>query len=181
MTALTNKRQEAFAQALAKGKTISESYVIAGYQPCRQNASRLASNDDIRQRVIDLKDHHETTASDDRDPETGRFLPGNSGNGGRPKGSRNKLGEQFVSDLHEEWQRSGPAALKRVAEHDPVAFVKVVANILPSKIDTTLTINPELFQEVANFREAWRIARQYIGADDEPPMIELQPIEASHE
>ena len=35
---------------------------------------------------------------DARDRETGRFQPGNNG-GGRPRGSRNKLGEQFLNDL----------------------------------------------------------------------------------
>lgn len=38
----------------------------------------------------------------DRDPETGRFLTGNGG-GGRPKGSRNKLGEQFLEALAQDF------------------------------------------------------------------------------
>jgi hypothetical protein len=32
----------------------------------------------------------------ERDPDTGQFLVGHSGIGGRPKGSRNKLGEAFL-------------------------------------------------------------------------------------
>lgn len=35
----------------------------------------------------------------DRDPETGLFLTGNN-DGGRPKGSRNKLGEAFLPDVY---------------------------------------------------------------------------------
>jgi hypothetical protein len=35
--------------------------------------------------------------------EKGRFLTGNSG-GGRPKGSRNQLGEAFVADLYADRQ-----------------------------------------------------------------------------
>ena len=49
----------------------------------------------------------------------GRFLTGNSG-GGRPKGSRNKLGVKFIEGAYAEWQKSGPAALKTMAETDPV-------------------------------------------------------------
>ncbi len=39
--------------------------------------------------------------------EKGRFLPGNNGGTGRPKGSRNKLGEAFIDDLYQDWQANG--------------------------------------------------------------------------
>ena len=35
--------------------------------------------------------------------EKGRFVPGNNGGAGRPKGSRNLLGEAFIADLYEHW------------------------------------------------------------------------------
>src|SRR5918994_2132869 len=38
----------------------------------------------------------------EQDPTTGRFLPGNSGNGGRPKGSKAKYAEAFWADLQHE-------------------------------------------------------------------------------
>jgi hypothetical protein len=38
-----------------------------------------------------------------KDPKTGRFLPGNSGFGGRPKGSRNKINQLFLRDLQALW------------------------------------------------------------------------------
>jgi hypothetical protein len=174
MVALTSKRREAFAQELAKGKTITQAYADAGYQPCRQNASRLASNDDIAQRIIEIKSQRQIDTKNGRDPETGQFLVGHNGNGGRPKGSRNKLGEEFIADLHAEWQRSGAEALERVAKDDPTQFVRVVASILPKEIDQTISIESELFREAADFREAWRLARQFIGSDDDK-LIELQP------
>jgi hypothetical protein len=102
----------------------------------------------------------------------GRFLTGNSG-GGRPKGSRNKLGEKFIEDAYAEWQKSGPAALKTMAETDPGGFCRMVANILPAKIDQTLTVDIELFADVKTFTEAYRIAKEVIGADKNK-MIELQ-------
>jgi len=42
----------------------------------------------------------------EKDPKPGRFLTGNSG-GGRPKGSRNKLGEQFLEALVQDFTEHG--------------------------------------------------------------------------
>jgi hypothetical protein len=173
MSTLLKPKHERFARALAAGRSASQAYADAGYQPCRQNAHRLSSNDDIKQRIAELKTQREIDNKNHRDPETGQFLVGHSGNGGRPKGSRNKLGEQFLADLHAEWQKSGAQALKRVAEHDPVQFVRVVAGVLPKEVDAVLAVNVGLFEEVRNFKEAWDIARQVIGADDDK-LIELQ-------
>jgi hypothetical protein len=172
MSELRNYRQELFAQALAKGERPLAAYASAKFRPHRQNASRLASSDAIKMRVAELKEQRQTKPPDNgRDPESGRFLTGNGG-GGRPKGSRNKLGEQFISDLQAEWEISGTAALKRVVEMDPVAFVKVTASLMPAKVDATVEMNISLFERVRNFREAWDIARQVIGADDDK-LIEL--------
>lgn len=55
MAALINARHERFAQELAKGKTASEAYEIAGFQPSRPNASRLQHADNIRQRVAEVQ------------------------------------------------------------------------------------------------------------------------------
>ena len=51
---LKNAKHELFAQSIAAGKTLEESYQLAGYEPHRQNASRLITNDDIRARVDEL-------------------------------------------------------------------------------------------------------------------------------
>jgi hypothetical protein len=110
-----------------------------------------------------------------RDPSSGRFLTGNSG-GGRPKGSRNKLSEQFISDLYDEWEKSGPEVLTTVAKTDPVALMRCVAGLLPHKVDASLSIiDVDLLKEQTTFMEAYRIARQIIGADeDNTPLIEAK-------
>jgi phage terminase small subunit len=51
MPVLRNARHEAFAQALAKGKSASDAYVAAGYAESRSAASRLSTNVNIRRRV----------------------------------------------------------------------------------------------------------------------------------
>lgn len=56
MSALSNPRQERFAQELAQGKTFTESYRLAGYKESRQHAARLATNGDIKARVDELSD-----------------------------------------------------------------------------------------------------------------------------
>jgi hypothetical protein len=63
--------------------------------------------------------------------QRGRFLTGNTG-GGRPKGSRNKLGEEFVNALYDDWRQHGAEALARVREQRPDAYVRIVAALLPA-------------------------------------------------
>lgn len=54
MPPLKNQRHELFAQALAKGKTGDEAYAAAGFSRDRRNASRLTTNDAIKNRVAEL-------------------------------------------------------------------------------------------------------------------------------
>ncbi len=54
MPVLPNPRHEAFAQALANGKTADEAYVDAGYAENRGNATRLKANESVRKRVAEI-------------------------------------------------------------------------------------------------------------------------------
>lgn len=67
---------------------------------------------------------------------TEAWKPGQSGNpSGRPKGSRNKLGDAFIADLHAAWQTQGAKVIERVIEERPQDFLKVVASLLPKQIE----------------------------------------------
>jgi len=70
-------------------------------------------------------------------PVEHQFKPGNPG---RPKGSRNKLGEAFIEDLHIAWEKHGMAAIEATIKNHPAQFLKVIAMLMPK--DLNLHINP---------------------------------------
>jgi hypothetical protein len=82
-----------------------------------------------------MADEANTTAEKPR----GRpFQPGNNANPvGRPKGSRNKLGEAFVQDLYADWQEHGAETIAKVRTDKPDQYLKVVAMILPKEVKVT--------------------------------------------
>ena len=65
-------------------------------------------------------------------PEGKRFQPGNPG---RPKGSRNRLGEAFVQALHDDFQQHGIATIEKVRSERPHEYLKVVASLLPKQLE----------------------------------------------
>jgi len=69
-----------------------------------------------------------------KDPANGRFIPGNSGGPGKPKGCRNKLGEAFVQALHEHFQEHGVEAIERVCREEPGAYLRVIAQVVPKDL-----------------------------------------------
>ena len=101
-----------------------------------------------------------------RDTQKGRFLPGNSGNGGRPRGSRNKVASDFVNALYEDFQKNGIEAINRTAKEQPHKYLQIISQILPKELDIALHVENYflLNQEAKDFMTAYRLARDYIGA-----------------
>jgi len=60
----------------------------------------------------------------------GQFITGHNGGPGRPRGSRNKLSEQFFADLCADWQAHGAGAIEIVRRDHPVAYLRTVATLL---------------------------------------------------
>ena len=73
----------------------------------------------------------------EQDKKTGRFITGNNG-GGRPKGSRNRLSEDFLRALHEDFQENGVEAIRRVRLERPQDYIKVIAGLLPKEMDLNI-------------------------------------------
>src|SRR6476661_4649726 len=70
----------------------------------------------------------------------GQFQKGKPPGPGRPKGSRNRLGEAFISDLERDWLVHGPEVIERVAANDPSTYLRVVASILPKELNVTVSV-----------------------------------------
>jgi hypothetical protein len=102
-----------------------------------------------------------------RDAKNGRFLPGNSGNGGRRIGSRNLLSTQYCDDLLEAWQKHGKSALEATATLDPVAFVRVIGQLLPRDVSIEVDQRVEI---AVSALEAYRLLKA-------TPATELRQIE----
>lgn len=65
-------------------------------------------------------------------PVEHQFKPGNPG---RPKGSRNKLGEDFLKAMADDFEKNGVAAIEKVRTEKPDAYIKVIAGLLPQDIN----------------------------------------------
>ena len=87
-----------------------------------------------------------------------KFQPGQSGNPkGRPKGSRNKLGEEFVRALAENFKENGVAAIQKVCDERPAEYLKIIAGVLPKDIN----LNVNEFEHLSDEQLADRIRELY--------------------
>jgi hypothetical protein len=67
--------------------------------------------------------------------EPHQWKPGQSGNpAGKPKG-RQHLENQFLADLAADWEDNGKEAIRLARIDDPTSYVKVVASLMPKKVD----------------------------------------------
>ena len=99
------------------------------------------------------------------------FAPGNNANpAGRPKGSRNKLGEDFIAALHDDFQEHGVQAIREMRADKPAEYVKVIASLLPKEIkltDERELSDAELVERIRQFAGALDIALGSLGELDE--------------
>ena len=110
--------------------------------------------------------------------ENGRFITGNCG-GGRRKGSRNKLGEAFLSALQDDFQENGVAAIERVRMERPDAYIKALVQLMPRvlEVDDTSELTDEqldarIRQIVAILHRSGVIDEGMFGSDGGSPTSE---------
>src|SRR5262245_6264781 len=83
--------------------------------------------------------------------EKGRFIPGNSGGMGRPKGSRNKLAQDYIDAYYRLFQEGGEQALREVMLKSPAKFLQLGVLLLPQHFKfehehTVAALSPEEVQ-----------------------------------
>lgn len=99
-----------------------------------------------------------------------RIKPGEVRNpNGRPPGSRNKLSEDFVDKLYQDFKAHGLAAIQEVRKLKPEIYIQVIAKLLPRDVKIEL---PQL----------QKIAHVIVDADDQQliestDVIDLPPVQ----
>ena len=77
-----------------------------------------------------------STAPDNTGDQQGRWIPGQSGNPlGRPKGSRNKLSEDFLNAFAQDFEQHGAAVIEKVRGERPQDYLRVAASLLPKHME----------------------------------------------
>lgn len=100
--------------------------------------------------------------------DKGRFLSGNNGGPGRPKGSRNKLNEDFVRALSDDFAEHGEDVIGVVRKEKPDVYLKVVASLSPKHVEVKdESLNDLERDELAALLDAVRAARNAREADRE--------------
>jgi hypothetical protein len=98
-----------------------------------------------------------------------RWVKGQSGNPkGRPKGSRDKLGEKFVYELEKHWRKYGSKAVQEVYESRPDVYLKVIASLLPKQLQAEVDLS-------VTSHEARVAERQKFIEDFEAKLIDVTP------
>lgn len=79
-----------------------------------------------------------------------------AGNPGRPKGSRNKLGEAFIEALYDDFREHGIEAIKACRALAPDTYLRVLSSILPKEVAIEVT-NRYVMRtpEIAERLDAW--------------------------
>jgi hypothetical protein len=87
--------------------------------------------------------------------EKGRFVLGHPIH--RQRGSRNLLGEAFLTDIYHDWLEHGMQAVRQVREDDPSSYLKVVALVVSKCDDSVFNAvarDHELVQLIEERRQA---------------------------
>jgi hypothetical protein len=96
---------------------------------------------------------------------------------GRPRGSRNKLGEAFIAALTEDFQLHGAEAIAECRTKFPGKYLHVVASLLPKEVD--LAIEADIRQEhrvkafVSDYRSL-KVAAEKIAVDKPRQLLEAK-------
>jgi hypothetical protein len=117
----------------------------------------------------------------EKDEVTGRFLAGNSGNGGRKRGSRNKLASEFIDALCSDFEQHGAGVIAKVRAEKPDVYLKVVANLMPAKLEALLEAKVDVnygLDGAQSVAEVLEMVAKEAGAEAAMKLAEVFGIEA---
>ena len=103
------------------------------------------------------------------------WRPGQSGNlAGRPKGSRNRLSEDFVAALYDDFQNHGSAAIAACRAEKPEVYLRVIASLLPKDVNLTTRPLDDLSDDqlLRRLRQLTEMARPLLAG----PVIDVEPV-----
>jgi hypothetical protein len=86
------------------------------------------------------------------DDERPRFVTGGKPGPGRPKGSRNKFAENFISDFYAHWLEHGQSAIDWVYANKPDIYFKGAIAVLPKQMDVRVSEFSELTDDALDER-----------------------------
>ena len=76
-------------------------------------------------------------------PGQGRWVAGQSGNpAGRPTGSRQRIAERLLIDIHDVWEACGRDILFRLARDEPGKLASIAYGLLPRDVFVSVQAQP---------------------------------------
>ena len=100
--------------------------------------------------------------------ERGHYLKGMAGGPGRPLGSRNKLSEDFLRDLHVAWTAHGSAVLDRIITDRPEIFFLAMTKL--AQVYRVELGKPQELDGPCSREEALRRLEERAGPRDRPQL-----------
>lgn len=92
------------------------------------------------------------------------WRPGEPGNpAGRRPGSRQRLSDDFMRALSDDFAAHGPATVARLRESDPATYTRVIASLTPRTLEPVRPLEDMTDDEMV---AAIDLVRRLMGADD---------------
>src|SRR5262249_19750623 len=102
------------------------------------------------------------------------FTPESAPRSGRMKGSRNRLGADFLYALQREFEQHGEKAIRTVRLERPAEFLKIIASVLPKEFEITDSRMKDLSDDELEF--LIELARRRLGSVDKSGDREESPL-----
>ena len=97
-----------------------------------------------------------------------RFQPGQVTNpGGKPAGAKNRLSGKFLNALADDFEQYGSAVIVTVREDNPVAYLKIVASLIPQQVELTRPMDEITDAELSTAIQYLQLLTR--GSDDSAP------------